>query len=315
MSSGASLSGARRRTRGRTGMWCARRRSCWRPRGGRIRRSASGSVNRARRSRHGENAFARRDCRGSRRDRGRVGRGVFPPAQVAEVKALACELPAERGVALSRWSSAELAREAVKRGIVAQVAAVTIWRWLAEDAIRPWNYRSWIFPRDPKFAEKAGRILDLYEGRWEGQLLEPGDLVVCADEKPSIQARARKHPSQPAMPGGDGQLVEHEYQRKGALCYLAAWDVRRASCLIAAPKDGIEPFRRAGRAVHECRALPQGAARVRGRRQRLRAPRPTLDRPPPGRLAEPDPRAHCGRWSNRRRAVSRVRAGEIPAGR
>ena len=178
-----------------------------------------------------------------RRDLGRVGRGVFPPAQVAEVKALACELPAEQGVPLSRWSSAELAREAVKRGIVATIAAITIWRWLREDAIRPWNYRSWIFPRDPKFAEKAGRILDLYEGRWEGQPLEPGDFVVCADEKPSIQARARKHPSQPVTPGGDGQLVEHEYERKGALCYLAAWDVRRARLFDrCAPKDGIEPF-------------------------------------------------------------------------
>ena len=178
-----------------------------------------------------------------RRDRGRAARGVFPPAQVAEVKALACELPSEQGVPLSRWSSAELAREAVKRGIVATIAAITIWRWLAEDAIRPWNYRSWIFPRDPNFAAKAGRILDLYEGRWEGQLLEPGDFVVCADEKPSIQARARIHPSEPAKPGGDGQLVEHEYKRKGALCYLAAWDVRRAKLFDrCAPKDGIVPF-------------------------------------------------------------------------
>ena len=98
-------------------------------------------------------------------------------------------------------------------------------------------------PRDSHFAEKAGRILDLYEGRWEGQLLELGDFVVCADEKPSIQARARKHPSQPATPGGDGQLVEHEYERQGALCYLAAWDVRRAKLFDScAPKDGIEPF-------------------------------------------------------------------------
>jgi hypothetical protein len=162
---------------------------------------------------------------------------------VAEVKALACELPAQTGVPVSRWSAAELAREAVKRGIVAQIAAVTIWRWLSEDAIRPWNYRSWIFPRDPNFAQKAGRILDLYEGRWEGELLEPGDFVVCCDEKPSIQARARKHPGQPAMPGGDGQLVEHEYERKGALCYLAGWDVRRARLFDrCAPKDGIEPF-------------------------------------------------------------------------
>ncbi len=156
---------------------------------------------------------------------------------------MACELPAEQGVPLSRWSAAELAVEAVKRGIVAQIAAVTIWRWLSEDAIRPWNYRSWIFPRDPNFAQKAGRILDLYEGRWEGELLGPGDFVVCCDEKPSIQARARKHPSQPAKPGGDGQLVEHEYERKGALCYLAAWDVRRARLFDrCAPKDGITPF-------------------------------------------------------------------------
>jgi hypothetical protein len=163
---------------------------------------------------------------------------------VAEVKALACELPAERGVPLSRWSSAEIAREAVKRGIVAEVSGTAVWRWLSEDAIRPWNHCSWNFPRDPRFKVRAGPILDLYEGRWEGEPLEPGDFVVCADEKPSIQARARKHPSLPARPG-DGQRVEHEYERRGALCYLAAWDVRRARIFDrCAPKDGIEPFDR-----------------------------------------------------------------------
>src|SRR3954471_24080564 len=133
--SGASLSGARRRTRAPTGMWCGRRRCCWPPRGCLTPRSRVVLISRAKRSRSGENASAWRDCKGLRRDRGRVGRGVFPPAQVAEVKALACELPAERGVALSRWSSAELAREAVTRGIVARLAAVTVWRWLTEDAI------------------------------------------------------------------------------------------------------------------------------------------------------------------------------------
>jgi DDE superfamily endonuclease len=175
-----------------------------------------------------------------RSDRGPVGRGVFPPAQIAEVKALACELPAQSGVPLSRWSAAELAREATARGIVARVSGITVWRWLAEDAIRPWNYRSWIFPRDPRFAEKAGPILDLYEGRWEGQRLEPGDFVVCADEKPSIQGRARVHATDPTRAG---LRVEHEYERTGALCYLAAWDVRRARIFDrCAPKDGIEPF-------------------------------------------------------------------------
>ena len=207
----------------------------------------------------------RASCPPSRASRSRAGRPLSSPA---------------------RRSSA---------GSSSRSRGVTIWRWLCEDAIRPWNYRSWIFPRDPNFAEKAGPILDLYEGRWEGELLQPGDFVVCADEKPSIQARARKHPSQPATPGGDGQLVEHEYERKGALCYLAAWDVRHARLFDrCAPKDGIEPFDQLVEQFMSSRALQHGPARVRDRRQRLRAPRPALDRPPPRHLAEPDPRAHPG---------------------
>jgi len=161
------------------------------------------------------------------------------------VKAIACQLPSERGLPLSRFSSAEIAREAVARGIVEQVSGATVWRWLAEDAIRPWNYRSWIFPRDPDFRAKAARVLDLYAGRFEGKLLHPGEFVLCADEKPSIQARARLHPTAVPLPGGDGQLVEHEYERMGALCYLAAWDVRQAKLFDRCePKGGIEPFDR-----------------------------------------------------------------------
>jgi DDE superfamily endonuclease len=155
---------------------------------------------------------------------------------------MACALPAEQGVPLSRWSTSELAREAVTRGIVEQISGVTVWRWLSEDAIKPWQHRSWIFPRDPRFAERAGPILDLYAGRWQGERLHPGDYVVCADEKPSIQARHRKAQTLPAR-CGEGQKVEHEYERKGALCYLAAWDARRARIFDrCAPKDGIEPF-------------------------------------------------------------------------
>jgi DDE superfamily endonuclease len=157
---------------------------------------------------------------------------------------LACELPADSEVPLARWSSAELAREAIARGICEQISGVTVWRWLSEDAIKPWQHRSWIFPRDPAFAEKAGRILDLYAGRWEGELLHPGDYVVCCDEKPSIQTRRRKHTTLPAAAGVErGQRVEHEYERCGALCYLAAWDARRARLFDrCAPKDGIVPF-------------------------------------------------------------------------
>jgi len=157
---------------------------------------------------------------------------------------LACERPTDSQVPLARWSSVELAHEAIARGICEQISGVTVWRWLSEDAIKPWQYRSWIFPRDPEFAAKAGRILDLYAGRWEGELLHPGEFVVCCDEKPSIQARARKHQTLPATRSVKrGQRVEHEYERKGALCYLAAWDVKHARLFDrCAPADGIEPF-------------------------------------------------------------------------
>jgi len=124
------------------------------------------------------------------------------------------------------------------------VSGATVWRWLSQDAIKPWQHRSWIFPRDPDFRAKAARVLDLYEGRWQGRLLHPGDFVLSADEKPSIQARRRKHETAPPAPGR-GQRVEHEYERRGALCYFAAWDVKRAQLFgRCEATSGIEPFER-----------------------------------------------------------------------
>jgi len=154
-------------------------------------------------------------------------RPTFPPSIVVSIKALACELPSEHGLPLSRLSIPEIGREAVRRGIVASIGDTTLWRWLTEDAIRPWAHRTWIFPRDPDFRDRAVRVLDLYEGVWNGQPLSPLDCVLSTDEKTSIQARRRIHPSCPVAPGRD-MRVEHEYQRCGAWAYFAAWDVRRA---------------------------------------------------------------------------------------
>jgi hypothetical protein len=145
---------------------------------------------------------------------------------------------------LSRFSVAELKREVLRQGLVASIGHSTLWRWLSEDALRPWSYRSWIFPRDPQFAEKAGRVLDLYEGVWHGEALGPRDFVICADEKTSIQARNRRHPTSPPAPYRT-MRVEHEYRRKGAWAYLAAWDVRRAKIFGRCErKTGIVPFDR-----------------------------------------------------------------------
>jgi hypothetical protein len=145
---------------------------------------------------------------------------------VVEVKALACELPARLGAPLSRLQVPDIRAEAIARGIVAEVSGSTIWRWLTKDAIRPWAHRSWIFPRDPDFERKAGRVLDLYAGYWEGKPLRTGDFVLSADEKTSIQARLRRRPTLPPA-AARAMRVEHEYRRGGPLAYLAAWDCHR----------------------------------------------------------------------------------------
>ena len=88
----------------------------------------------------------------------------FSPNVVVEVKRIACQAPADLGLPLSRLTIPEVQRVAVARGLVAAISGTTIWRWLAADAIKPWCYRSWIFPRDPAFAERAGCVLDLYAG-------------------------------------------------------------------------------------------------------------------------------------------------------
>jgi hypothetical protein len=169
---------------------------------------------------------------------------AFSPSVVVAVKALVCELPHRCGLPLSRWSLADIEREVVGEGIVAQISDSTLWRWLSREALCPWRYRSWIFPRDPNFAVKAGRVLDLYQGRWEGAPLGRRDFVLSADEKTSIQARIRIHPSLAAAPGRCAR-IEHEYQRGGACAYLAAWDVHRAKLFGRCENTtGIQPFDR-----------------------------------------------------------------------
>jgi hypothetical protein len=163
------------------------------------------------------------------------------------VKAVACELVAETKQPLSRQSLADVTARA-QQVLAKPLSRSTVWRILQTDAIKPWRYKYWIFPRDPYFAEKAGPSLDLYTGSWQGQLLGPKDHILSADEKTSIQARIRCHP---ALPPGAGQpaRIENEYERGGALQYLAAWDVRRGYIMgRCEPTTGIKPF---GRLVNQ----------------------------------------------------------------
>ena len=214
-------------------------------------------------------------------------RPAFPPSVAVAIKALAGELPCRQGLPLSRWSVAELRQEAVASGIVAQISGTTLWRWLGQDALRPWHHRTWILPRDPQFARKAGCVLDLCQRRGKGAALGPRDDVLCTDEKTSIQARRRKHRSLPPAPRRP-IYVEHGYARAGALAYLAAWDVHRAKPFgrcerkngIAAYERpvaqvmGQEPYRSAGRVFF----IADNGSSHRGRRAaaRLRAKWPNI---------------------------------------
>jgi transposase len=167
---------------------------------------------------------------------------VFTPVQVAQVKAMACQAPQECGLPLSRWSCPELAAHAVATGLCASISASTVARWLRDDALKPWQYQSWIFISDPHFAAKAQKVLDLYARVWDGKPLTNRDFVISADEKTSIQARCRCHPT---LPPGKARMmrVSHDYRRRGAIAYLSAYDVHKAK-IFGRCEDttGIAPF-------------------------------------------------------------------------
>jgi hypothetical protein len=182
---------------------------------------------------------------------GRGRKAAFSLLEQALVKATACELVAQTKQPLSRQSLADVTDRA-RQALNKPISRSSVWRILDSDAIKPWQYKYWIFPRDPRFVEKAGPILDLYAGTWQGQPLGPRDHILSADEKTSIQARARIHPPLPCEPGQPTR-VEPEYRRGGAWQYLAAWDVRRGYIMgRCEAKTGIVPF---GRLVEQVLAL------------------------------------------------------------
>jgi transposase len=187
--------------------------------------------------------FARHGL-GGLKDLPRSGRPrSISAAARAAVVALACQLPSATGVPLARWSGPELRHELEAQGLVSEPVSVTsVLRILAENPVKPWQYQSWIFPRDPDFEAKAKVVLDLYQGIYGGEPLGPDDRILSFDAKPSIQARGRIHETLPAAPGRPAR-VEHEYVRHGALALLAGLDVHTGEVFASTPKTtGIVPF-------------------------------------------------------------------------
>ena len=172
----------------------------------------------------------------------RSGRPVIYGAQErAQIVATVCEILRDHELPLSRFSISDLHRIVVKEEGLAHLSHGSLARILAEDALKPWRYHYWLFPRDPDFVSKACVVLDLYAGFWEGQRLGPDEYLLSADEK-TIQVLKRCHPGLAAIPGYE-QRVEFEYERLGTVAYHVAWDVFRARIFgRVAPNTCIATF-------------------------------------------------------------------------
>jgi transposase len=135
----------------------------------------------------------------------------------------ACERPEEHGRSLSFWDCQELAAQLVAEAIVPSISVETVRRILEGHHLKPWRYHLWLspkVPRDEAFAAAVAAICDLYT-----RPLAADEMVLCVDEKTSLQPRPRKSPTLAARPKRPAR-VEHEYRRAGALNLFAAFDTR-----------------------------------------------------------------------------------------
>jgi hypothetical protein len=151
-------------------------------------------------------------------------RAVFPPEVAIHVVRLACERPDVLSRSLSQWDCAELARQLIADGLVADISAATIRRILAAHQLKPWRHHLWLYPKHPRDAEfyvTVSELIDLYT-----RPLRADEMVLSLDEKTSLQPRPRLAPTRPAQPQNLPNRYEHEYKRAGALNLFAAFDTR-----------------------------------------------------------------------------------------
>jgi transposase len=150
-------------------------------------------------------------------------RRSFPPEVAMHLVKMACERPDKLGRSLSQWDCVELARQLKADQVVESISPQTVQRILASHKLKPWRKHLWLspkVPRDAEFCRRVKNICTLYTRK-----LATHEMVLCMDEKTSLQPRPRKSATLPAQPGRPVR-VEHEYDRKGALNLFAAFDTR-----------------------------------------------------------------------------------------
>ncbi len=98
------------------------------------------------------------------------------------------------------------------------VSPATVQRVWAARGLKPHLVKSFKLSNDPRFEEKLIDVVGLY--------LAPPDnaIVLCLDEKSSVQALDRTQPSLP-MVKGRAATMTHDYKRNGTTTLFAALDV------------------------------------------------------------------------------------------
>src|SRR5271165_2640291 len=130
---------------------------------------------------------------------GRVAHSSFPPLQRAQIVELACLEPIAKGLHITHWSSADLARQAMADGIVSRISSRTVRDLLNNVDLQPHRTRYWKTARlDARFKQRAEQVLWCYGNT--ARLAEHGVWVVCVDEVPTFQVVERR-PLRRAIPG------------------------------------------------------------------------------------------------------------------
>ena len=151
-------------------------------------------------------------------------RGAEPKYTAATDKRILALLDAAPPQGYARWTGPLLS------AALGDVDVQYVWRFLRAHKIDLAGRKSWCESNDPEFVAKAADVVGLY-------MAPPKNaLVICVDEKPSIQALERaqgylKLPNGRALSGHS-----HDYKRNGTSTLFAAFDVATGKVTAAHKK-------------------------------------------------------------------------------
>lgn len=148
------------------------------------------------------------------------------PVQIISIISIACEKPEACGRPVSKWTSREIADEAVKREIVKKISRSYVAELLRSVNMKPHKTKGWCFTTEKDqeaFARQVQEICDVYLQAPQNYQ-ESAIHTVCVDEATGLQANEKRSPSLPPKPDQQGK-EETQYTRHGAICLTAAWHV------------------------------------------------------------------------------------------